>query len=251
MSGRAVLIGAALNGERLHAGAPRTPSELAAAAAAAVAAGAAVLHVHPFDPDGRETLEPGPCGEAIVAVREACPGIPISLSTSAAIESDPHRRLSQIGRWDVQPALVTANQGESGIVDVCELLRSRGVGIEAGLLCHTDAEEFVRSTVPSYARRVLVEPLDADPRTACEHAGMMESILAAHAIELSQMHHGDGVASWAVNERALGRGHDVRTGIEDTGQLPDGTDATDNAELISTLAGMIEQMGGSVAHPHT
>ena len=251
MSGRAVLIGAALNGERIHPAAPRTPGELAAAASASVAAGAAVLHLHPFDHDGRETLESGPCGEAIVAVREACPGIPISLSTSAAIESDPRRRLSLIGRWEVQPDLVTANQGEPGIVDVCELLHSRGVGIEAGLLCHKDAEQFVRSSVPAYARRVLVEPLDADSRTACEHAEVMESILTANAIELSQMHHGDGVASWAVNQRALERGHDVRTGIEDTGQLPDGTDATGNAELISTLVVMIEQSGHSVAHPTT
>jgi uncharacterized protein (DUF849 family) len=134
---------------------------------------------------------------------------------------------------------------------VRELLRSRGVGIEAGLLCHDDARQFVRSSVPEYALRVLVEPLDADPRTACEHATMMESILTAHAIELPQMHHGDGVASWAVNKRALRRGHDVRTGIEDTGQLPDGTDAIDNAELISAPAVMIERAGHSVAHPST
>ena len=250
MSGRAVLIGAALNGERNHPAAPRTPGELAAAASSAVAAGAAVLHLHPFGRDGGETLESGPCGEAIVAVREACPGTPISLSTSAAIESDPRRRLSLIGRWEVQPDLVTANQGEPGIVDVCELLRSRGVGIEAGLLCHKDAQQFVRSNVPAYAHRVLVEPLDSDSETACKHAEVMESILTASAVELSQMHHGDGVASWAVNERALERGHDVRTGIEDTGQLPDGTDATSNAELISTLVVKIEQMGHSVAQPN-
>ena len=244
------MIGAALNGERIHPAVPRAPGELAAAASAAVAAGAAVLHLHPFGPDGRETLESGPCGEAIVAVREACPGIPISLSTSAAIESDPRRRLSLIERWDVLPELVTANQGEPGIVDVCELLRARGVGIEAGLLCHEDAEQFVRSSVPAYAHRVLVEPLDADSGTASEHAGVMESVLTANAIDLSQMHHGDGVASWTVNQRALERGHDVRTGIEDTGQLPDGTDATGNAELVSTLVVMIEQTGHRVARPN-
>ena len=118
-------------------------------------------------------------------------------------------------------------------------------------MCHTDAEQFVRSTVPEYALRVLVEPLDADPRTACEHAEVMEAILAANGVGLSQMHHGDGVASWAVNKRALERGHDVRTGIEDTGQLPDGTDAADNAELISALAVMIERTGHTVAPPRT
>lgn len=249
MSRRALLIGAALNGERNHPAAPRTAQDLASAARDAVAAGAGVLHLHPFGPDGRQTLESGPCAEAILAVRAACPGVPISLSTSSAIEADPAGRLRLIERWEVQPDLVTANQGESGIVEVCELLRSRGVGIEAGLLCHTDAEEFVRSGVAEYARRVLVEPLDAVPRVATDHAESIEAILGASDVGLRQMHHGDGVASWAVNQRAIARGHDVRTGIEDTGQLPDGTDAADNADLVSTLASMIEGAGHSVARP--
>jgi len=41
------------------------------------------------------------------------------------------------------PDLVTANQGDDGILDVCELLVSRGVGIEAGLLSLGDAQGFV------------------------------------------------------------------------------------------------------------
>lgn len=141
---------------------------------------------------------------------------------------------------------MTANQGEAGIIDVCELVASRGVWIEAGLLCHTDAEAFVRSDVP--AQRVLVEPLDADPDVACDYAASMESILAAVGIGLPQMHHGDGVASWAVNERALVRGHDIRTGIEDTGQLPDGTEASDNAALVMGAVTLVKQSGRTTSH---
>jgi hypothetical protein len=39
---------------------------------------------------------------------------------------------------------VTANQGEEGIVELCDLLLARGVGIEAGLLSVADADTFVR-----------------------------------------------------------------------------------------------------------
>lgn len=247
MERTAVLIGVALNGERDHPSAPRTSAELAHAARAAVAAGAGVIHLHPFDRHGRETLDAGPCGDAVLTVREACPGVPISLSTAASIEPDPMRRIRQIERWEIQPDLVSANQGEPGIVDLCEVLRSRNIGIEAGLLCHTDAAQFVRSPVVEYAARILIEPLDADPRTACDHAETMQAILAADAVDLAQMHHGYGVATWAVSERALSLGHDVRTGIEDTVELPDGSEAGDNAQLVAAVAVMIARAGLAVA----
>jgi uncharacterized protein (DUF849 family) len=84
----------------------------------------------------------------VVAVRTACPGVPISLSTSAAIEPDPDRRLELIAAWTVLPELVTANQGEDGIRELCENLSVRGVGIEAGLLSVSDAEAFLRAGAP-------------------------------------------------------------------------------------------------------
>jgi len=247
MEHRPVLIGAALNGEREHPAVPRSPSQLAQAARSSVDAGARVLHLHPFGPDGQQTLDSASCAEAILAVREACRGIPLSLSTSAAIEPDPGRRLKLIEQWEIQPDLVTANQGEAGIEAVCELLVGRGVGIEAGLLCHTDAEAFANSTVPAIATRVLIEPLDEDPTVACEHAERMESILEEAGIDLPQMHHGDGVASWAVNERGLAQGHDIRTGIEDTGYLPDGSPAADNESLIRAATALVGDAGRTLA----
>ena len=124
---------AALNGDRAHPAAPRTPEELAAEARAAVGAGAATLHLHPYDDDGLQTLAAEPCAAALHAVRAACPGIPISLSTSEGIEPDDERRLALVAAWTALPDLVTANQGEAGILELCELLVARGIGIEAGL----------------------------------------------------------------------------------------------------------------------
>jgi uncharacterized protein (DUF849 family) len=242
MSRSIPLLAVALNGSREHPGVPRTPSELAAAARASVDAGARVLHLHPFDAAGRETLAAAPCAAALRAVRAACPGVPISLSTSAAIEGDPRRRLDLVAGWTVLPELVTANQGEAGIAELCAHLVARGVGIEAGLLRLADAEAFVRSGLAPRCVRVLVEPLDADPQQAVAHAAAMEEVLAAAGIALEQVHHGDGIASWAVSARALGRGHGMRTGLEDVPVLADGRPAPDNAALVRAAAAMIGEL---------
>jgi len=137
------------------------------------------------------------------------------------------------------PDLVTANQGEPGIVELCELLLSRGVGVEAGLLSIADARAFVRSGLAGKCRRVLIEPLDVDPEVAVQHAAEMEDIVISAGITLEQVHHGCGIACWAVNRRGLERGHGIRTGLEDTTLLPDGKQARDNADLVAAAARLI------------
>jgi uncharacterized protein (DUF849 family) len=232
---------AALNGSRSdaeHPAIPRTPSELGEAGRAAVDAGARVLHVHCYDAAGVETLAAEPCAAVLRAVRDRCPDVPVSLTTSAAIEPDPLRRLELVAGWTELPELVTANQGEEGIVELCEHLLGRGVGIEAGLLERADAEAFVRSGLVERCARVLVEPLDADLQDAVAHAAAIEDVILVAGIALEQVHHGDGVASWAVNKRALTRGHGISTGLEDTLVLPNGTLAPDNAALVRAAASL-------------
>ena len=185
-----VFLQAALNGDRIHQAAPRTPQTIAEAARAAVNAGAQSVHVHAFDLSGRETLDGTACGRVLRAIEVLCPSVPVSLTTSAAIVSDPEDRLRIVERWTEMPDLVSANQGEAGIVELCELLLSRGVGIEAGLLSIDDAHAFVRSGLAARCRRVLIEPLDEDPAIAVEHAAVMEAILDGAGITIEQVHHG-------------------------------------------------------------
>jgi uncharacterized protein (DUF849 family) len=146
--------------------------------------------------------------------------------------------LKLIAGWTELPDLVTANQGEEGIVELCEHLVGRKVGIEAGLLTLADAEAFVSARLADRCVRVLLEPLDPDPEEAVAHAAAMEEVLANAGIFLEQVHHGDGVASWAVNTRALSRGHGIRTGLEDTLLVPDGRPAPDNAALVRAAVAM-------------
>ena len=238
-----MLLEACLNGARAGDLVPRTPEELARDSVAAVDAGAGLLHLHPYA-DGRETLDAAPCAAALRAVRAACPGVPISLSTSAEIEPDPARRLALVSGWTELPELVTANQGEPGIVGLCLELVSRGVGIEAGLLSLADAEAFVASGLAGRCVRVLLEPLDPDPFEAVAHAAAMEELLADAGIGLEQVHHGDGVATWSVMARAVERGHGIRAGLEDSPVLADGSPAG-NAELVRAGAAMLSPRGRS------
>ena len=233
-----MMLQACLNGSRTpqeHPGIPRTPEALAREGRASVDAGAQVLHLHAYDEAGSETFAPEPCAAALGAVRAACPGVPVSLSTSAEIQPHP-ARLEPITRWTDLPDLVTANQGEEGIIELCDLLAARGVGIEAGLLHVDDAHRFVKSGLGDRCVRVLIEPLDADPAAAVAHAAAMERVLADAGITLEQVHHGDGVATWPVIARAAERGHGIRAGLEDTTRLPNGEPAPDNATLVSLAA---------------
>jgi uncharacterized protein (DUF849 family) len=235
----AIFLQAALNGDRVHPAAPRHPTAIAEAALAAVAAGAQSVHVHAFDDAGLETLDAAACAKVLRAIRALCPETPISLTTSATIVEDPRERFRIVEAWEEMPDLVSANQGEPGIVELCELLLSRGVGIEAGLLSVDDARAFVASGLAGRCRRVLIEPLDADADAAVRHAAEMEEIVVSAGISLEQVHHGYGIACWAVNRRGLDRGHGIRTGLEDVTLLPDGQPARDNADLVAAAAGLI------------
>ena len=136
MANASILLQAALNGNRDHPAVPRTPEELARDARVVVEAGARSLHLHAYDEHGRETLAARPCAAALRAVRAACPGVPLSLTTSASVEPDPDRRRALIAAWTELPDLVTANMGEAGIVEsLLVLARKRERGKMVNVCC--------------------------------------------------------------------------------------------------------------------
>jgi len=234
-----LFLQAALNGDRQHPAVPRSAEKIAQDAKAAIEAGAQSIHVHAFNDQEAETLDARACSRVLKAIRNACPGTSISLTTSAAIVPDPAVRFAMIQQWTDLPDLVTANQGEDGIIELSEWLMSRGVEIEAGLLSVEDAKKFVASPIRHRCRRVLVEPLNLDFNEALRHAAEMEEIVSSAGVTLEQVHHGYGIASWAVNLRAIERGHGIRTGLEDVPVLPDGVLAEDNAQLVRTAMSML------------
>ncbi|WIA96976.1 3-keto-5-aminohexanoate cleavage protein [Curtobacterium sp. MCBA15_004] len=231
----------AANGDVDHPAMPQTALEIAADAAACVEAGATLLHLHAFDDDGQETLEAEPVGRMLTAVRAACPGVAINVTTFASIVSDPVHRLRLIDGWTVLPDLIAANQGEEGIDDVSALLSGRGVGIEACVLSVDDVRTFLRRGSWSRFARLVVEPLEPVAEDAVALAEQMESELRAAEVSLPELHHGVGLASWTIMRRAVSNGHSIRTGLEDTLVLEDGSPAASNAQLVAAAS--------AIAHP--
>jgi len=236
-----VFLQVALNGDRHHPAVPKTSDEIARDAKACIDAGAHSVHVHAFDDHGKETLDGVSCGRVLRAIRRLCPGASVSLTTSATIEPVPGKRLNLVKAWTEFPDLVTVNQGEEGIIELSELLISRGVELEAGLLGIDDARKFITSPIRNKCRRVLIEPLDADPDKALANAAKMEEIVSDAGIMLRQVHHGYDLACWAINRRALERGHGIRTGLEDVAVLPDGIPAESNVQLVLAAMSIIDR----------
>jgi len=236
-----VLLKACLNGARPrgeHPALPITPEEIAAAGAGAVAAGARALHVHARHDDRRDSLEPEHVDRVVRALREACPGTPIGLTTGLWATPGPDERLASVAAWSELPDFVSANMAEPRIAELCDLLLDRGIGVEAGLWSVDDVDRL--AALPSASRflRVLVEALDEEPDAAVASAAAISARLDELGIDLPQLHHGAGMATWAVLKAAVSAGHEIRIGLEDTLVLPDGRAARDNAQLV-TAAGAL------------
>ena len=102
---------ACLNGSRTstqHPAVPLTPAALAADARRTREAGAASLHVHPRDKAGLESLAPDVVAATLTAIREACPGLEVGISTAAYIEPDLPLRLDLIDAWTALPVNTVA-----------------------------------------------------------------------------------------------------------------------------------------------
>ncbi len=236
-----MLVTCCLNGTRRpgeHNRLPVTAGQLAGAARAAVDAGAGALHMHPRDGDGFETLAGTWCDAAVGALRSACPGVPVGLSTGAWIDPDLDGRLAAIRSWHVLPDFCSLNLSEDGWDRVAAALLNTGIGIEAGLASVEDAENAFTGDI-EWAR-VLVEPEDEEPDAALAKASAIDDVLDAGKALWPRLHHGTGMATWHVIRQGLERGWDVRVGLEDVLQLPDGRPARDNAELVSAVIAMAE-----------
>jgi uncharacterized protein (DUF849 family) len=232
------LIQAAINGRRArveHPALPVTPEEQALAAAESVAAGASAIHLHVRAPDGSESLAGSDVARTVASIRAAVPGIPAGVSTGAWILRDPRRRLDAVAGWTVLPDYASVNFDEEGAGELAELLRSRGVGIEAGLSNPRGAEILVDSGLGRLCLRVLLEPDQPDGDAALRAVARVEAILDRTSISIPRLLHGTGPTAWRLIDEAAARGYDTRVGFEDTLTMPDGTTAPSNATLVAAV----------------
>jgi 3-keto-5-aminohexanoate cleavage enzyme len=270
---RAVVIEAALNGGRDHAeneAVPYTSAELAAEAKRCADEGATIFHVHARADDGGWTADPARYAQAVRDLHEAVPDGLVSI-TSIRPEGVRVREILDLlaalaGDPATKPNLISVNLGHivswqlmtSGSVrrrtthypnayeDIIGLLaacKTHGIRPELGVM----DLGFVANAValrddgllpqrpwflieldsPAYGSGVQVAP-----STVANYDAIVTP-LREHFPASRWAAHGQGVAGYAVIERALVDGAHIRVGFEDAIHLPDGRLARSNAELVS------------------
>lgn len=239
---------ACLNGgrsSRFHPGVPLTPRALARDAAAVRAVGAESLHFHPRNSVGRESLAAEDVAAAVMAVREAAPGLPLGISTGSWIPPGGTARLVPMRAWTVLPDYVSVNVHEPEADAIVGLMQARGVGVEAGIWTEAAARRFVASRWPRYSIRVLVEMSAEDVETATEEAEAILDVLAAAGVRLPILLHGENASMWPMIRLAAERGLETRVGLEDGRDLPGGAVAASNAALVAAAARILAEQAAA------
>lgn len=238
---------ACLNGGRgrdEHPAVPVSPAELARSAAGAVAAGAEAVHLHPRGSGGRESLLAGDIGAAVVAVREACPGVPVGVSTGLWITGgDPEARRVAVAEWatlpgSARPDFASVNLSEAGSAALAGVLEAAGIGAEAGVWSVADATALIRAGPLDRWLRILVEIMRVPAREAVGAAGEVLRALDDLGVTAPRLLHGQGDACWPLVAHAGKLGLPTRIGLEDTTAGPDGAPVTGNAELTALALGV-------------
>lgn len=220
---------------------PMTPRHLARDARAVEALGVTSIHVHPRDVDGQESLDPGPIGAVVSAIRQAAPSMEIGVTTARWVEPDPFKRTDLVQYWarlprHARPDVASVNVHERGWEIVCEALDSVGIGIELGVWTTGDAVQLKQAGVPSGTVRVLAEVTVTDPDTAVAEA--VRILKALGPMQVPILLHGEEGGAWPVLDYARRNNLDTRMGFEDTLKGPDGTWlATGNEELVRYALG--------------
>ena len=271
------ILTCALNGvltdPRQHA-VPVTPEECAVSARDALNAGAAIIHIH-FRQQGKgkghlPSWEPQLAREITEAIRAACPSIIINQTTGtvgndisgpvACIRSIRpeiaacnagslnYLKLKADGSWAWPPMLfdnpvdkVRAYLDammETGALPEFEcfdvgIVRSVGMYVENGM-----AERAQYNLVMGVASGM---PVDADLLALLPRYMLAGSRWQATLIGRQEI--------WPVHRKAAELGGMLRTGLEDTFYLPDGSRASGNGALIAALAETARAAGRDIASP--
>jgi uncharacterized protein (DUF849 family) len=241
-------IKACLNGRRAaaaHPALPVTPRQLAEAASGTVAAGAEAVHVHPRGADGRESLWPADVGAAVAAVRTACPGVPVGVTTGLWAAADAARgpaaaaasRQQQVAAWAEldaaeRPDFASLNLSEEGWQQLAAALAAANIGVEAGVWSVADADRIVGYQPPGGWLRVMVEVSGVGADDAVGHADQILARLVTTAPGARPLLHGEDESCWPLVAHAGRLGLPTRVGLEDVTAGPEGQPVDGNAELV-------------------
>jgi 3-keto-5-aminohexanoate cleavage enzyme len=238
---------------------PVTPAEIADAACEARRAGAAIVHLHVRDDQGRPTQDAAVFKEAMALIREKC-DIVIEVTTGGAAGMSAEERLQPVALDPEMASLDcgTVNFGEEHIVNTLPMMRRfaskmRARGIRPTLECfdlsHIDAAWGLveAGLVPSPLHFGLVLNVPGGLRYSRDTVRILRDRLPEGA--LWTLIGIGGRIGTAKIEDALDLGGWVRVGMEDNIYFDKGRLAASNAELVARAAHMVRERGLTVASP--
>lgn len=254
---------------------PVTPAQMAAEARDAFNAGASVMHVHLRSQEpGMGHLpswDPDVATAVVDAIRAACPGVIINLTTgtigrdisgplaclrrvrpeAAACNAGSlnYLKIKDNGEW-AWPPMVFDNPVEKvqKYLDLMNELHIHpefecfDVGIVRCVEMYVQTGMYVG--LPEYNFVMGVEsgmPADADLLPILLKLKIKDAPWQTTLIGRSEI--------WPVHRRTAELGGHLRSGLEDTFYLPDGSKVTSNAPLIEQLATYAREAGRDVATP--
>jgi uncharacterized protein (DUF849 family) len=248
---------------------------MAAAARDAFNAGATIMHCHfRQQEEGLGHLpswDPDVCAEVVQAIRDACPGVVINMTTGV-IGPDLSGPIACLDR--VKPEMAALNAGSLNylklkanngwawppmvfdnpvekIVEMAQAMKRNGTVPE----CECFDTGILRSVVMFEKAGIIPSP---------PHVSLVMGVASGMPAkadwlpllveEMSPGTHWQTIAIgrqevWAVHKKTAELGGDLRTGVEDTFYLPNGEKTTGNGPLIEAMAKIAKDAGREIATP--
>ena len=135
--------------------------------------------------------------------------------------------------WNELPDYASVNLSEPDAPAVMELLRHRGIAIEAGLASIADVERFLKLPNHGGVLPILIEIEEQDLGVARAVADEMTAVLDRASLRRPILLHGFDATVWPFVKLAHQRRWSTRVGLEDGKHLMDGMTAPENAAMVA------------------
>jgi len=235
---------------------PTSPEEIAEAARGAYDAGAAVVHLHLRDDDGRPTADVEIAKRVVAAVEEACPAL-IQLSTGVGLEVPFEEREKLVEARprmaSLNPCTMSFGTGEfrnppAGVRRLAARMQELGIKPELEIydtghldVCLQLVEEGLVDPPLSFSIVMGIRGgMPATPGALVELVDRLPPDAVWQAIAI-------GRANLPMTAISLAMGGNARTGMEDTLMLRRGVPATSNAELVERLVAVARTLERDIA----
>lgn len=255
----ACICGAEVTKE-LNPNVPYTVEEIAREAKSAYDAGAALIHLHVREDDGKPTQRAERFKECIAAVKAVCPDAIVQVSTGGAVGMSNEERLQPL---TLNPEMATLDCGtcnfggdeifvntENMIIDFASKMNERN--------CKPEIEVFDKGMIDMairlHKKGYIKAPMHFDfvmgvnggiSGEARDLVFMKESIPAGSTWTVA------GVGRYEFSMAAMGiiMGGHVRVGFEDNVYIDKGVLAQSNGELVERVVRLAKELGREIATP--